>query len=87
MSPLGYQSAAKSLQPGFCDSTSLFFFSLCQPLISFFAGNCSFYVRELLKVHEPIASVFCGEISTMIVFVLPSPLIKKRCHPGVQRTA
>src|SRR6476646_8981037 len=52
-SPSGYQSAARSFQPGFIDSTSLSFFSLRQPLISFSRAiaastlvNCSKYTSR-----------------------------------------
>ena len=49
---------ARSSQPGFIDPTSLFFFSLRQPLIIFFAGNCRFHISKLLKVNQTIALIF-----------------------------
>ena len=86
-SSFGYQSAAKSFHPGLTVSTSLFFFSRRQPLISFFVGDCCSYARESFKVDQTIAFVFASELSAKIVLVFENPLVEHCCNARVQSLA
>jgi len=72
---------------GFMDSTSLFFFSLRHPLISFSRAMAINYTLKPFKIDQPMTFVLARETLDQIIFVLEHTATQSRSDAGIKRTA